>query len=88
MRNKRAEIALPDAPRKQAIAALQQYFADSMDEPIGELKAGQLLDFMLSEIGPSVYNQAIADARMFFEERTSDLAAVCYHDEFPSSRKK
>jgi uncharacterized protein (DUF2164 family) len=58
-----------------------------MDDPIGDLKAGLLLDFILSEVAPSVYNQAIADARAFFEERSHDLAAVCYRDEFPSSRK-
>lgn len=87
MKNK-AAIVLPDAQRKQAIAALQQYFTDNMDEPIGDLKAGLLLDFVLSELAPSVYNQAIADARLFFEERSSDLAAVCYHDEFPTARKR
>jgi uncharacterized protein (DUF2164 family) len=81
-------LTLPDAARKQAIAALQQYVATNMDEEIGDLKAGLLLDFILSELGPSVYNQAIADARQFFEERTSDLGAICYHDEFPSSRKR
>lgn len=84
---KKAALALPDAARKQAIAALKQYFAANMDEEIGDLKAGLLLDFILSELGPSVYNQAIADARTFFEERTSDLAAICYRDEFPTSRK-
>ena len=87
MRAKR-KVTIPDASRRQAIAALQQYFADNMDEPIGDLKAGLLLDFILAELGPSVYNQAVADARAFFEERTSDLAAICYHDEFPTSRKK
>jgi uncharacterized protein (DUF2164 family) len=85
---KKAAIVLPDVARKQAIAALQQYFVENMDEPIGDLKAGLLLDFFLSELGPSVYNQAIADARTFFEERTADLAAICFHDEFPTSRKK
>jgi uncharacterized protein (DUF2164 family) len=85
---KKRSLTINDAARKQAIAALQQYFADNMDEPIGDLKAGLLLDFILSELGPSVYNQAIAEARAFFEERTSDLAAICYHDEFPTSRKK
>ena len=81
-------IALQDAARKQAVAALQEYFRDNLDDEIGDLKAGLMLDFILSEIGPSVYNQAIADAGAFFEERTSDLAAICYHDEFPTSRKK
>lgn len=81
-------ITLPDAARKQAVAALQEYFRDNLDDEIGDLKAGLLLDFVLSELGPSIYNQAIIDARSFFEERTSDLAAICYHDEFPTSRKR
>ena len=85
---KKAAITLPDTARKQAIAAIQQYFAENTDEPIGDLKAGLLLDFILSELGPTIYNQAIADARTFFEERTSDLGAICYHDEFPTARKK
>jgi uncharacterized protein (DUF2164 family) len=85
---KKPSIVFPDPARKQAVAALQQYCAENLDEPIGDLKAGLLLDFILSELGPSVYNQAIADARAFFEERTSDLAAICFHDEFPTSRKK
>jgi uncharacterized protein (DUF2164 family) len=85
---KKASITLTDAARKQAVAALQQYSMDNLDEPLGDLKAGLLLDFVLSELGPSIYNQAIADARSFFEERTSDLGAICYHDEFPTSRKR
>jgi uncharacterized protein (DUF2164 family) len=87
MRVKQA-LSLPDPVRKQAIAALQQYAADNFDEPLGDLKAGLLLDFILSELGPSVYNQAIADARGFFEDRTADLAAICFHDEFPTARRK
>jgi len=85
---KKSSIALSDAARKQAIGALKQYFAANLDEEIGDLKAGLLLDFVVSELGPSVYNQAIADARAFFEERTGDLAAICYQDEFPTSRRK
>ena len=88
MTRSKPHLTLPAPARQQAIAAIQQYFADNMDEPIGDLKAGLLLDFILTELGPTVYNQAIADARAFFEERTSDLGAICYHDEFPTARKK
>jgi len=83
----KTNIVLPEAARKQAVAALQQHAAANLDEEIGDLKAGLLLDFILSELGPSVYNQAIADARAFFEERSADLAAICYRDEFPTARK-
>jgi len=49
--------------------------------------AALLLDFILTELGPSLYNQAIADARGVFEERSNDLAAVFHRDEFPSSTR-
>lgn len=84
MHNK-ASITVSDEVRKQAVAALRAYFDDHMDEEIGDLKAGLLLDFILAELGPTIYNQAIADACTFFEERVVDLAAICYHEEFPSS---
>ena len=83
----RKQIALPEDARQQAVAALQEYVRDNLDDEIGDLKAGLLLDFILSELGPSVYNQGPADARAFFEERSNDLAAILYRDEFPSSRK-
>lgn len=83
----RKHIALSEDARQQAIAALQEYFRANLDDEIGDLKAGLLLDFILIELGPSVYNQGLADARAFFEERSNDLAAILYRDEFPSSRK-
>jgi uncharacterized protein (DUF2164 family) len=85
---KKTSVTIPDAARAQAVAVLRTYFADNLDEEIGDLKAGLLLDFILAELGPSIYNQAIADARAFFEERTADLAAVCFHEEFPSSGRR
>ena len=87
MKRARNTVTLPDSARKQAIAALQEYCRDNLDNEIGDLKAGLLLDFILIELGPSVYNQGLADARAFFEERSNDLAAILYRDEFPSSRK-
>lgn len=87
MRNK-PSITIADDARKQAIATLREYCAEDMDVEIGDLKAELLLDFILTELGPTIYNQAIADARTFFEERAGDLAALCYHQEFPSSVRR
>lgn len=79
----RAPLSIPDDARKQAVASIRQYFGEELDLDIGELKAGLLLDYMLTEIGPTVYNTGIADAKAFFDERASDLAALCTRDEFP-----
>lgn len=82
MRDKES-IVISDEARKQAVASIRRYFAESLDDEIGELKASLVLDYFLAELGPTIYNQAIADARGFFEERAADLGAICYHAEFP-----
>ena len=76
-------LAIPDDARKQAVASIRHYFADELGQEIGDLKASLVLDYFLVEIAPAVYNQAIADAKMFFDERAADLGALCHHDEFP-----
>ena len=65
-----------------AIASIQRYFAENMDEPIGSLEAGSLLSFMLKEIGPVVYNKAIADAQARIQERVAELDVDVYEPEF------
>lgn len=82
MRNK-PPIELADRARELAIASIRRYFDENMDEKIGDLKAALLLDYVIAELGPAIYNQAIADARKFFEERSADLGAVSYQAEFP-----
>lgn len=75
-------ITLPDNTQKQLVASIKRYFDEKMEEEIGDLKADLLLDFFLKEIGPSVYNQAVADAQAFFQEKTADLDGACYEAEF------
>ena len=82
MRDK-APIAIPDDARKRAIASIRRYFDENLDIEIGDFKAELVLDYFLAEHGPTVYNQAIADARSFFDERSADLGAICYTTEFP-----
>jgi uncharacterized protein (DUF2164 family) len=75
-------IELSAETKKQLQASIKRYFIEYLDEDIGDLKAGLLLDYCLKEIGPVVYNRAIADAQAYFQERTVDLEGVCYEKEF------
>ena len=74
-------IRFPSERRDAVIAALQNYFETELDEPIGDLKATLLFEFLLAEIGPSVYNQAIADAQAWMQERVTDLDVNLYAPE-------
>ena len=75
-------VELSKQARAEAIASIQQYFDRNMPEPIGELPAGLLLDFFVQEIGPAIYNKAIADAQARFAVRVADLSGELYEDEF------
>ena len=75
-------IELSKEARADAIASIQQYFERNMPEPIGELPAGLLLNFFLEEIGPVIYNKAIADAQARLAVRVADLSGELYEDEF------
>ena len=49
--------------RAEAIASIERYFRENMDEPIGNIAAGALLGFFMEEIGPAIYNKGVADAQ-------------------------
>ena len=75
-------ITLAAETQKQAIASIQRYFKEQLDEEVGDLRARLLLDFVLKEIGPTIYNHAIRDAQAYFQGTVTDLDGTCYETEF------
>jgi uncharacterized protein (DUF2164 family) len=53
-----------------------------MEGQLGELSAGMLLNFVLEEIGPAIYNQGVADSATRMQLRATDLEGELYIDEF------
>ena len=64
--------------RAEAVASLQRYFEENLPDPIGTLPAGMLLDFFVEEVGPVIYNQAIADAQARMQRTVADLSGDLY----------
>lgn len=60
----------------------QAVLRGALEQGIGDLKASLLLDFVLKEIGPSVYNQAVADAQARMAEMVDEIDGTCYEPEF------
>jgi uncharacterized protein (DUF2164 family) len=79
----KGQIILPEKQQKLAVASIRRYFLGELNVEIGDLKSTLVLDYILREIGPAIYNEAIGDARAFVDERAADLSAMCYHKEFP-----
>ena len=67
--------------RAELVASIQRYDVEKMDEPIGNLDAEFLLEFLVEEIGPSIYNQAIRDAQAVLQDRIGEVDAICFESE-------
>ena len=80
-------ITLNKDARKDAIASIERYFQENMDERIGNIAAGALLGFFLEEIGPTIYNQAVADVQERLQARVMELDIEIHEDEFQYWRK-
>ena len=75
-------IKIGNEARKQALASIERYFSTHMDEEIGNLAADGLLSFFLAEIGPLVYNRAVADVQERLQARVMEVDGEVYEAEF------
>ncbi|MEI2721558.1 MAG: DUF2164 domain-containing protein [Gemmatimonadales bacterium] len=75
-------VTLNDDAQKQALASITRFTADELEVELSGVQAMQLLKFLLAEIGPTIYNNGVADAQAFLRDRLADLEATCYEPEF------
>jgi uncharacterized protein (DUF2164 family) len=80
-------IELSAEVRKEAIASIERYFRENMEEKIGNIAAGGLLGFFLEEVGPSIYNKAVADVQERMQMRVSELDIEVHEEELQYWRK-
>ncbi|HSY26133.1 MAG TPA: DUF2164 domain-containing protein [Burkholderiaceae bacterium] len=73
--------------RIQAIASIERYFSENMEEKIGNIAAGALLGFFLEEIGPIIYNKAVADVQERLQAQVMEVDIEIHEDEFQYWRK-
>ncbi|MFE5319657.1 DUF2164 domain-containing protein [Paenibacillus sp. NPDC056579] len=76
-------IRLPKEHKEQLIERVQQYFYEERSEELGRLAAEQMLDFFISQAGPFIYNQAVADSRQLVTERFAAMEDDLYTLEKP-----
>ena len=81
-------IELPKEARQEAIASIERYFRENMEEKIGNIAAGALLNFVLEEIGPSIYNHAVAQVQERLQERVNEIDIEVHEDEFQYWRRQ
>lgn len=75
-------IEIPKEARQQAVSSIERYFQENMEERIGNIAAGALLGFFLEEIGPLVYNQAVAEVQERLQARIAEIDIEIHEDPF------
>ena len=81
-------IELSRETQQVLTGSLQRYFKENMEEEIGNLTAGALLNFILAEVGPLVYNKAVADVQQRLQARIMEIDLEVYETEFEYWGKK
>jgi uncharacterized protein (DUF2164 family) len=80
-------IEISKEARKEAIASIERYFTENMEDKIGNIAAGALLGFILEEIGPVIYNKAVTDVQERLQSRIMEVDFEIHEDEFQYWRK-
>ena len=76
-------VRLSKDTHQAAMDSLLQFFDRELGEPIGNLAAAELLDFILIELGPLMYNQAVVDVQARLQSTLLDLDQEMHQDELP-----
>ena len=76
-------IQLPEEARATALKSVQSFFLHERGEEIGSVAADAVLEFMVEEIGPTMYNEGVRDAQERLQARLLDLDAELHEEEFP-----
>ena len=81
-------IKVPRETELRLVKSIKRWLREQTGEEVGDLKAGLYLDFCLREIGPSIYNQAVADVQGLMTVKVADLDGECHEPEFAYWKKE
>ncbi|HBP65938.1 MAG TPA: DUF2164 domain-containing protein [Desulfosporosinus sp.] len=70
------EIELNKEVRAVLVENLKRYYWNDRNEELNNLGAELLLDFIVNDIGPYIYNKAVEDSYDYMNERTEDLLGL------------
>jgi uncharacterized protein (DUF2164 family) len=70
-----SEVKLSKQQQDAAIVKLQEYFQQELDRDLGQFEAEFLLEFIMKEVGSSIYNQALYDAQSLLTAKIEDVFA-------------
>lgn len=76
-------VPVDDERRTALVARIQGFYLEEFEEDLSAFRAEQLLDFLLENAGPQLYNQAVQDARQWMQRKLDDLEGDVHVPEQP-----
>lgn len=70
------EIELKKEVRALLVENLKRYFWQERNEELSNLGAELLLDFIINDLGPHIYNKGVEDCHAYMYERVEDLLGL------------
>jgi len=77
-----SKIKLTQPIKEKIIYELQSFFENEREEDLGNIGAELLVDFILKEVGPMIYNQALIDVHELMEEKLEDIYLLELDDKY------
>ena len=74
-------VKLDAEVKKRGVEALKRYCERELEQPVGNLDAEFLLDFVVARVGPAIYNQAISDVQVYLRDRLAELDGDLFEPE-------
>ncbi len=71
-------IAFSKEEQRDLIPRIKAFVRDELDQEIGDLQAGMLLDFFANSLGHAVYNRALYDAQALIAAKADEMSEALY----------
>lgn len=66
-------VKLTKEQREKTIRDIKYYYSKEREEELTNLAAELLLDFILKDIAPMIYNEGLKDSKVWFTNKLMDL---------------
>lgn len=71
--SRKEALKLTREEKNKLISEIQGFFSEERDEEIGIIAAETVLDFFVENLGITIYNRTLDEAKIWFSKRLEDL---------------
>ena len=71
-------IEFDQADKEALLKKLQEHMSEELEKDLSRFEAEFLLEFIMKDIGPFIYNQGLYDSKKLIEERFESIADSLY----------